>query len=257
MVKGEIWMFQKWLAELEQEYKIDILLACETGSRAWGTATEESDHDIRFIYKYKDIRSYLSLSKALEILDFPTPFDAHGWDIFKTFYLFSKSNPGLLEITYSPVVIKKDENFLSKLRDLMKNNYSLFSLSQHYIHLMRRNMKEIKRQEFNYKRQKQLIQATRSLLIARAIHKEQDIPDRVLYTNFHGFFSKEDKLVSCYNLLIEAKQTGKVIDLSDIVDIVRLLEEEMQILDGEASQLPTGNNIRDVLDEWLWELLHI
>ena len=83
-------MIESWLKEIEQEYKIDILFAAETGSRAWGGVTEHSDYDVRFIFKHRELRSYLSLQKAKETIDVKTPFDAQGWDIYKAFSLPAK-----------------------------------------------------------------------------------------------------------------------------------------------------------------------
>ena len=79
-----ITLIENWLKELEEKHNIDILFASETGSRAWGGATEHSDHDIRFIFKHQDVKTYLSLGKAQETIDSP-PFDAQGWDLFKAF----------------------------------------------------------------------------------------------------------------------------------------------------------------------------
>ena len=38
------------LKEIEKENNVRILLAVESGSRAWGFASPDSDYDVRFIY---------------------------------------------------------------------------------------------------------------------------------------------------------------------------------------------------------------
>ena len=97
-IKNEaITLIKNWLQEVERKHHINILFAAETGSRAWGGATEQSDYDVRFIFIHQDIKKYLSLTKVQETIDFQAPFDTHGWDVFKAFTLLQKSNPSLLE----------------------------------------------------------------------------------------------------------------------------------------------------------------
>jgi predicted nucleotidyltransferase len=49
-----------YLDAIEKEKQIKILLACETGSRAWGFPSPDSDYDVRIVYVHeKDW--YLSL----------------------------------------------------------------------------------------------------------------------------------------------------------------------------------------------------
>ena len=75
-------MIKNWLQEVERKHHINILFATETGSRAWGGATEQSDYDVRFIFIHQDIKKYLSLTKVQETIDFQSPFDAQGLGCF-------------------------------------------------------------------------------------------------------------------------------------------------------------------------------
>lgn len=58
------------LLELEQTENIKILYACESGSRAWGFASPDSDFDVRFIY-VRPLDYYLSITNAPDFLDLP------------------------------------------------------------------------------------------------------------------------------------------------------------------------------------------
>lgn len=40
----------KELAQIEKESKVKIIFAVESGSRAWGISSKDSDNDIRFVF---------------------------------------------------------------------------------------------------------------------------------------------------------------------------------------------------------------
>jgi uncharacterized protein len=81
------------LTQIEKSYQIEILYACEAGSRAWGFASPDSDFDVRFLYK-KDMDFYLSLQQQADQIDLPIEgdYDLGGWDIRKGLLLLRKSN---------------------------------------------------------------------------------------------------------------------------------------------------------------------
>ena len=98
------------LTEIEENRNITVLYAVETGSRAWGYANENSDYDIRFIYKHNDITEYLVLDKFEDVIQVEEgEFDFAGWDVKKALHLHFKSNPNLREWLISPVVYVPDE----------------------------------------------------------------------------------------------------------------------------------------------------
>ncbi len=88
----------KRLQEIEINEDVRVIYACESGSRAWGFASEDSDYDVRFIYAHpKDW--YLSILDQSDVIETPVvdQLDIQGWDIRKALRLFRKSNPPLLE----------------------------------------------------------------------------------------------------------------------------------------------------------------
>ncbi len=249
-------MIQSWLSEIRQSYEIDILFAVEAGSRAWGSATRQSDHDIRFIFKARDIKRYVSLEKAPETLDFPAPYDVVGWDLFKALHLLEKSNYSLLEWVSSPIVYCDQNRFSHKLKTLIEESYSLYTLYQHYIRLLARNVKDVRAKEFSEKRQKQLIHAVRSYLLAKEIVVNRRIPFDVLSSKFQED-SVDNKMVSFYNQLIVAKEMGRVINKFSVEEIITIMVDERIILDHQSIDLPHGTKIRNELNEWIWELLDL
>ena len=122
------------LKEIELQKGVEILYACESGSRAWGFASPDSDYDIRFIYKH-DLDYYLSLWEKTDVIEFMTAddLDGSGWDLRKTVKLLAKSNASLLEWLYSPVVYYQDEAFASEMRRLAESCFSPIACLHHYL----------------------------------------------------------------------------------------------------------------------------
>lgn len=122
------------LKEIENEKKVEILFAVESGSRAWGFASPDSDFDIRFIYKH-DIEYYISLWEKPDVIEFMTEddLDGSGWDLSKMLKLLAKSNASLLEWLHSPVVYFENEAFIAPVRELAKECFSPIACLHHYL----------------------------------------------------------------------------------------------------------------------------
>ena len=110
---------QDQLHRIEDEEHIKILLAVESGSRAWGFASPDSDYDVRFVY-VRRTEDYLRLEMVRDVIELPVNdvLDINGWDLQKTLKLLYKSNPALFEWFSSSIVYKETE-FAGKFRDLM------------------------------------------------------------------------------------------------------------------------------------------
>ena len=57
------------LHDLENEYNIEIMSACESGSRVWGFNSKNSDYDMRFIYKHNDKKDYITLKEIDDVIE--------------------------------------------------------------------------------------------------------------------------------------------------------------------------------------------
>ncbi len=70
------------LDEIENRENVKILLAVESGSRAWGFASPDSDYDVRFIY-VRPKEDYLRLEKNKDVIELPIEgeLDINGWDL--------------------------------------------------------------------------------------------------------------------------------------------------------------------------------
>src|SRR4030095_590913 len=97
------------LADIERAEDVRILFAVESGSRAWGFPSPDSDYDVRFLYVHK-ADWYLSIDPRRDVIELPIEgeFDINGWDLRKALQLLIKSNPVLLEWLRSPVLYRGD-----------------------------------------------------------------------------------------------------------------------------------------------------
>ena len=113
------------LDDLEREEAVRVLYACESGSRAWGFASTDSDYDVRFLY-VRPRDWYLSIAARRDVIEQPIvdPYDVNGWDLRKALQLFRKSNPPLLEWLGSPIVYRERTSAAAALRRLAARHCS-------------------------------------------------------------------------------------------------------------------------------------
>jgi predicted nucleotidyltransferase len=131
---------QQEILKLEQENSIKIVYAVESGSRAWGFASTNSDWDVRFIYVHT-YDWYLSVEEKKDNIEIilPNDIDLAGWELRKALLLFRKSNPPLLEWLRSPVVYKESLSTAAQLREAAGEYFNPKSCLYHYFHMARRN----------------------------------------------------------------------------------------------------------------------
>ncbi len=100
------------LREIEQKENVRILHCVESGSRAWGFPSPDSDFDVRFIY-VRPKEYYLRLDKTRDVIEWQLDetLDINGWDLKKALVLLYSSNPTLFEWNHSPVVYKTTDEW--------------------------------------------------------------------------------------------------------------------------------------------------
>lgn len=131
---------KKEIADLESTHNIRILYAVESGSRAWGFESTNSDWDVRFIYIHT-IDWYLSIEAKKDNIEviLPNDIDLAGWELRKALLLFRKSNPPLLEWLQSPIIYKETGGTAQKLRKAAATYFNPKSCLYHYFHMARGN----------------------------------------------------------------------------------------------------------------------
>lgn len=125
------------LSEIEKQENVKILYCVESGSRAWGFASPDSDYDVRFIYvRPKDY--YLRLDRTRDVIEWQIDdvWDINGWDLQKTLILLHKSNPTVFEWINSPIVYKTTPEW-EKIAEMSEQYFNPRSSIYHYLHIVK------------------------------------------------------------------------------------------------------------------------
>ncbi len=129
------------LREIEEAEQVKIILAVESGSRAWGFASSDSDYDVRFLY-VRQPEEYLKLKPVRDVIEWQLDdvLDINGWDAAKALRLLYQSNPTVFEWSNSPIVYRKTPEFES-FRGVLSEYFSVKKGLYHYWHMADNNYK--------------------------------------------------------------------------------------------------------------------
>lgn len=216
------------LENAEDEHSVRILYACESGSRAWGFASPDSDFDVRFIY-VRDRDWYLSfdVERRRDVIEYPIvdAIDCGGWDVRKALYLFTRTNGALLEWLNSPIKYIEHGSFAAELRKLAPKAANPTALCYHYSHMARGNAREYL---FKDKvRLKKYFYVLRPLLAIRHIEQGLGIPP-VRFRELVDAVAPEKIKPAIANLL-RLKAETKELGLGDPVpEIGTFIESELE-----------------------------
>ncbi|MDR0193641.1 MAG: nucleotidyltransferase domain-containing protein [Myroides sp.] len=142
----------KKIKEIEEANNIQVFYACESGSRAWGFASTDSDYDVRLIYK-RNVEAYLSVVDIPDFLNLAIDevWDFNAWDIKKVLELMIKSNTTVFEWLQSPIVYKEVDSFKDKAWQLCQAYYCQQTHTHHYLGLAKKKLIEIDEDKVKYK----------------------------------------------------------------------------------------------------------
>ena len=211
------------LKEIEKSKQVEILFAVESGSRAWGFPSPDSDYDIRFVYKHsKDW--YLNLWEQKDTIEFMTEddLDGSGWDVRKAIKLLAKSNASFTGWLFSSIVYMDNNSALEQFKSLAYEEFNPVAGFYHYHSMSKNYIEELNEKEINLKR---FFYALRTSLCANWILNKQTVPP-VYFKELLELV--DENIVSRIETLIELKKTkSEGFKLKVDTELVELVKDVM------------------------------
>lgn len=225
------------LTQIELNHKVRVLYACESGSRAWGFESTDSDYDVRFIYAHK-LEWYLSISDKCppkckhdsgqcrrDVIEYPGEvLDISGWDIRKALGLLRKGNPPLMEWLGSPIVYLENHATAFQLRKLQEKHFNPTASMYHYLHMARGNCRDYFTSDTV--RLKKYFYVLRPLLAMRWIEQNRGI----VPTRFDEMFTTIDFVIAGeIQRLVRLKKAGAELGRGSKISVLsRFIDDELK-----------------------------
>lgn len=223
------------LLDIEKRENVTILFAAESGSRAWGFSSPDSDYDVRFLYLRRE-EDYLRLDKIRDVIELPVDpvWDINGWDIQKALRLLYKSNPTLFEWLNSPIIYQKSKLF-DGYSSLAGEYFSPCQAIHHYLGMIASDVKQMHNRESI--RLKKYCYLLRSLLACSYI-LEYLSPPPVLFSELAE--SQLDKnIADIVNLLLQKKtQDHEKSEISHNRELDAFILKKYTEIEEALSKLP-------------------
>lgn len=236
-------MDQKILNEIkiiEITENVKILYAVESGSRAWGFPSPDSDYDVRFIY-VRPQAWYLSIQPGRDVIEYPISdlLDISGWDLKKTLQLLRKSNPSLLEWLHSPIVYYSDGKLVEDLKDLATQSFSQKALLYHYLNMAKSNFRshlqgdDVKIKKYFY--------VLRPLLACLWLRDKQEIPP-ILFDDLLTLGEIPDEVFQEIQVLLAKKEISHELALEPQIPCLNsFIEDNLTEIKHYIATLPADS----------------
>lgn len=231
------------LNEIEEKENVRIIHCVESGSRAWGFASPDSDYDVRFIY-VRNKNDYLRLENISDVIEWQLDdtLDINGWDLQKALRLLYKSNPTLFEWNNSEIVYKTTAE-LEKVRGIINDYFVLKSGIYHYISAAKSNCHGfLETDEVKYKK---YFYVLRPILACRWIIDKKSPPPILFSELIEAELDKS--IIAEVNKLLEIKINSPEISMGRRIDSLNnYIEEQFIELERLAAEMENGKN-----SDWL------
>lgn len=228
-----------WLARIERDEGVRVLYAAESGSRAWGFGSPDSDWDVRFVYVHPR-NWYLGLAEERDVIERPLDerlVDLAGWDVRKALRLLLRSNPAFYEWLASPIVYRDDGTFRARAEPLFAAHASANTLAHHYHSIARGQWKrEIDGQDAV--RLKKYFYVVRPLLSLRWVGEHGTVPPMNIHELLDACPLPEDVGPAVAELLDRKRTTPELGRGARIPAIDRWALEALDELDPAGRGLP-------------------
>ena len=239
------------LREIEEKEQVKILHAVESGSRAWGFASPDSDYDVRFIY-VRPLPFYLRLEDTRDCIDWALDetLDINGWDLSKVLRHFHKSNATLFEWAASPVVYTTTPLW-RRIWETARPYFSCKAAMYHYYGTARKNyetyLTDNRRQSpklpdaAHLVRYKKYFYVLRPLLACRWI-EEKAAPPPVLFQTLTDAVLEEEMKPVVERLMQAKRQMTESESGRRIAVLDEYLENHIRYFEELAKQMADDRN---------------
>ena len=238
------------LLEIERGEGVHIFYACESGSRAWGFPSADSDYDVRFLY-LRPTDWYLSVDveKRRDVIERPITdeLDVSGWDIRKALMLLRKSNPPLLEWLGSPIVYQEKFGMADKLRNLLPEYYSPSACVHHYLHMAQGNYREYLKGDVVWV--KKYFYVLRPLLAIKWIEECNEVVPMAFQALIERTV-EDGELRAIIADLIEQKKAGRELDRGPAIPrLSEFVRAELERLEKKSFEYAPSKTSTDKLNQ--------
>ena len=230
--------------EIERDEDVRVCLAVESGSRAWGFPSVDSDYDVRFFYLRRR-EWYLSIDgeEHRDVIERPLVgiLDVSGWDLRKALRLFRKSNPPLLEWLQSPIIYRESGTVAERLRALVPTFYSPQAGFRHYLHMARNNFREYLHGDVVWR--KKYLYVLRPLLAMLWIERGLG-PVPIEFPRLLQVVD-DQSVRRAIDMLVEAKRAGRELDRGPrILSVSDFVERELSRLESLEPARQAGSSLQ-------------
>ncbi|MBO9619056.1 MAG: nucleotidyltransferase domain-containing protein, partial [Niabella sp.] len=235
-----------------------IFYAVESGSRAWGFASQDSDWDVRFIYVHQ-YDWYLSIQDHKDNMELMLPgdIDMAGWELRKALLLFRKSNPPLLEWLRSPMVYLEKYTTAEWLRKSTSEYFNPKSCLYHYFHMAKGNYEAYFKE--NIVRLKKYLYVLRPILACSWIQRTMQMAPMEFDILVEREISNPILKKEIEKLLIR-KKNGEELDRGNRINIIddfieeKLLHFENYLSNFDAGKAPAFEELNNIFRSTLKEV---
>ncbi len=234
------------IAELEKSENVCVLHAVESGSRAWGFASPDSDYDVRFIY-VRPKEYYLRLEKTRDVIEWQLDetLDINGWDLQKALRLLHSSNPTLFEWSASPIVYKTTEAWANIKKEI--NSYFLAKSGlYHYLSTATGNYREYLKGDTV--KLKKYFYVVRPLLACKWI-LDKNCPPPMLFSDLVKT-ELEAEMIPIIEKLLTLKSAAPEVGTGDRIDVLN------EYIDRSIAELKTSIDALPSDEKVGWERLN-
>ena len=210
------------LDALEAENDVKVLLAVESGSRAWGFASPDSDYDVRFIYAHPK-EEYLRVDPMPDVIEWHLDdvLDINGWDLKKALLAFAKGNPNIMEWANSGIIYR-DSDIWNQIKSKAFSYFSEKAALCHYYGTAKTTLETHLQGEMV--RYKKYFYALRPLLCCKWIERYHEVPPMEFQTLLSLFDGNDpdlnQELFEAIQILLERKVVTEEKDLNPQMPVI-------------------------------------